>query len=359
MAKSSSWEKKLAQEASKSSAREKARGGGGGNRISTKKRRFTLGDEKIGREMDVVVLDFVYLNTYYGNKFKEGAANVPVCFALSEDGEDMEPHKNVRKPKNDECESCPMNEWGSGHGRGKACQGRRRLALIHVDDIESVEDIQEAAIATIELPVTSVQKKGKDNTWSAYIKTLGNELHRPPYSVVTHMAFDEDESYPVPTFELSEKIKDQEIVEALKERIEEARKILMEPYDAAGGKEDADDEGEDEDEDDEDEKPRKKGKKSKYRKEKDDEDDDEDDEDDDEEDDEDEEEDEEDSPRRKRAGSGKAGRGGKKPRRSDDDDDDEDEDDEDDDEDDDDADEDGDDEDEPKRKKKSGSRFGK
>lgn len=132
-----SWEKKLAKEASRSSAREKSRGGGGGNKISIRKRRYTLGEEKLGRELNVVVLDFVYLNTYYKGKFKEGKPNIPACFALSEDGEDMEPHKNVRKPQNDDCAGCPMNEWGSGKGRAKACQGRRRLALIHVDDIES------------------------------------------------------------------------------------------------------------------------------------------------------------------------------------------------------------------------------
>jgi len=363
MAKSSSWEKDLAKEASRSSAREKSRGGGGGNKISIRKRRYTLGEEKLGREMKVVVLDFIYLNTLYKGKFREDKPNIPSCFALSEDGEDMAPHKNVKKPPNEECDGCPFNEWGSGKGRAKACQGRRRLALIHVDDIESAEDVAEAAIATIDLPVTSVQKKGKDNTWGAYVKTLDNEVHRPSYSVVTLMSFDEDEAYPVPTFELEEKIKDQEVVEALKERIEEARKLLMEPFEGTGGKDE-----DDEDEDDDDRKSRRKSKskKTKYRRDEedddgddeeddDDEDDDEDDEDDDEDDEDDEEDDEEDERRGKRSvrkGGSKSGKDGRRSRSSSKSDEESDEDeDEDDDEDDEDED------DEPKSKKRSGSRF--
>lgn len=369
MAKSSSWEKDLAKEASRSSAREKSRGGGGGgNKISIRKRRYTLGEEKLGRDMNVVVLDFVYLNTLYKGKFREDKPNIPSCFALSEDGEDMEPHKNVKKPQNDECDGCPFNEWGSGKGRAKACQGRRRLALIHVDDISSAEDVAEAAIATIDLPVTSVQKKGKDNTWGAYVKQLDNEIHRPSYSVVTHMAFDEDEAYPVPTFELEEKIKDKEVVEALKERIEEARKLLMEPFEGTGGGKDDDDE---DDDDDDDRKSRRKSKskskkKSKYRRDEDeddddedndeDEDDDDDDEEDEEEDEDDDEDDEEDRKGRKRSRAGKSGGSKRRSRDDDDDDDDEDEDDEDDDEDDEDEEK----GDRKKRKgKRSGSRFSK
>lgn len=362
----SKWEKELAKKASKQSAREKSRGGGMQNKISIKKRRYTIGGEKLGREMDVVIIDFIYLNTLYKGKYDPDKPNVPSCFAMStgenagDDGDEMVPHKNVRRPPADACADCPMNEWGSGKGRAKACQGRRRLALIHADDIKSVEDVEEAEIAIIDLPVTGVKH------WAKYLKTLENELHRPSYSVVTHMAFDQDESWPVPTYELGEKIKDKEIVEAIEARIDEAQKLALEPFEVSNSKSKDEDEDEDEDEDDEDERPSRRKSKSKSSKKRkrdeedddddeeddddDDEDDDEDDEEEDEEDDDDDDEDDEDSKPRRR---GKAG-GGKRRARDDDDDDDEDEDDEDDDDEDDE-------EDEPRRKgkRKSGSRFGK
>jgi hypothetical protein len=374
------WEKELAKKASKNSAREKSRGGGARNKISIRKRRYTLGEEKFGREMKVVILDFVYLNTHYAGKFSEDKPNIPRCFALSEDGEDMVPHENVKKPINDECDGCPFNEWGSGKGRAKKCQGRRRLAVLHADDIETAEDVAEAEIAMVELPVTSIKH------WGKYTKELDNEVHRPVHSVITLMGFDEDESYPVPTFELEEKITDKEVVDALEARIEEARKMLMEPFDATGSDKDDDDEDEDEDDEDEDDddddrksrrsKKSKSSKKSKYRRDKDEDDDDDDDEDDDDEDDdeddeEDEEEDEDDDEddeegdaKRKRSGRGKAKRAGRKSRDADDDDDDDDEDDEDDDEADEDDDEDededdGDEDDKPKKGKRKGSRFSK
>lgn len=217
------WEKDLADEASEESAREKSGGGGGlGNRISIKGRRFTIGEEGLGRELSCVILDFVYVNTFYDAVYNEEEANIPSCFAIAETDEDMVPHENVTEPQNEACEGCPMNEWGSANrGRGKACKNRRRLALIHVDDLE---DIESAEVAFLEIPTTSIKN------WSKYVKDVKDKSARPYYAVVTKLAFDEDEDYPVVTFELDEKIGDKETVLAIKDKRETVREDLMTPF---------------------------------------------------------------------------------------------------------------------------------
>lgn len=407
------WEKDLEKEASEDSAREKSGTGGLGNRLSIRNRRFTFGGENLGRTIKGVIVDFVYLRTFYGKKFDEDEPNIPRCFALSTDGEDVEPHENVDKPINPQCEDCPKNEWGSGKGRAKACQDRRRMGLIHEDDLDDVEN---ATIAILEIPVTSLKN------WSKFVKECKDKLQRPVYGVLCELGFDEDESYPVVTFTVDSKIKDKETVDAIKELREPLREQLMTPYEESSddddekpkkgkngkkSKDDDDDEDEDDkpkrkkkkakdddedDDDEDDDKPKRKGKKAskddddedededsddddeddddedekpkkgkKKRKEKDDDDDEDDDDADDEDDEDDDEDDEEDDKGKK----GKGVRGSKRRSKSDDDDDDDD-DDEDEDDDDDDAgsgrkgksskgkeDKGG------KAKRKKGSRFGK
>lgn len=391
------WEKRLSEKASKESSREKAGTGGLENKLSIRNRVFTFGGEKLGKKIKGAVVDFAYLNTYYGKKFSEDEQNIPKCFAISEDGEDMEPHENVTKPQNGTCEGCPKNEWGSGRGRGKACAERRRLAIIDENDLEDADSVAEAEWAMLELPPTSI------TNWSSFVAECTKKLNRPYYTVMVEIAFDADASYPIVTFSIEEKIKDKGVCEALEKLNEdgEIREMLMKPYDSTDDEDDEDDEDEDEDdkprnknkskskksksdkkstkkrgssedddedddEDDEDDKKSRKKRKSK----KDDDDDDSDDEDsDDEDDEEDDEDDDEDD-------EGKKGKGirGSKRRSKDDDDGDDDDDDEDEDDDDEDAkpkrkgkakrrakDEDDDEEDEEdsKTKRKKGSRFGK
>lgn len=336
MAKDKDWEAKLAKKASSDRAREKTKGGGLGNQISTAKKRFSFGGEVVGdnkgRTLRGVIVDFAYLRTYYGKKFVEGEGGIPKCFALSEDGEDMEPHDNSPKKQAKACEGCPRAEWGSGSGRAQACSDRRRLAFLHEDDIGDAESVAEANWGQLTLAPTSLKN------WSKFLKECEEKLSRPTYAIITEMTFDEDQNYPVLVFEASEKIKDKEVVEAIEARREELRELLMQPFEGSSDDDDEDDE-------DDDRKKSKKGSK-KARPKKDDEDD-EDDEDDDEDD-----EDEDDKPSKK----SKAKK--RKPKDEDEDDDDE-EDDEDDDDDDDEDDDEDDEDDAPKSKKKGGKKLGK
>jgi len=244
------FEKEMEEEAERESAREKS-GGGGGNRISIKGRRFTLNDAKLGREMKVVVLEAIYANEKYDGKYREDKASIPACYAFSTDGEDMAPHEDAPSPKADACEGCEFNEWGSGGGRRKACKQGRHVAVIHVDDLE---DIENAEIATLNIPPASAKN------WGSHVKEVKAKLSRPFYGIVTEVSFDMDADYPTLLFNSDEKL-DREQVTAIKERRAEALETLMTPYDASSFEERGDDDDDDED-DDEDETPVKKKKKA-------------------------------------------------------------------------------------------------
>lgn len=328
----SSWEKELAKKATKERAREKA-SSGGTQQLSIKGRRFTYGGENLGRELRGIIVDFTYLKSWYAKEYKEGKGDVPDCFAISTDGEDMVPHDNSADTQAKTCEKCPHNEWGSGKtARSKACSDRRRLGIIHIDDAGTAEDVSEANVVPLTMPPTSLRN------WSKYVKELSDSVGRPVWSVVTKITFDQDSDWPKLVFEIEEKL-DKSIAKAVEARIEEVREQLMEPFPEK--EEDADDkprkkkprdEEEDEDEyEEEDEKPAKKVKKKAKPV-----DDDEDEEDEDEEEDEDDDDtDDEDEGGRGRKGGKKSSKSTKRKDEEDEEDDDEDsEDDEDDDEDD-------------------------
>lgn len=237
----SSWEEKLAQKA-KEGKRETA-GGGGGNQISTKNRRFTLGSTNFGRTLQCVIVDFVFLQQWYKSKYKEGKAVPPNCYALGVKEKGLRPHENSERPQSKDCKSCPWNEWGSGKGKGKACASRRRLALIHADDATSAADIAEAEIAVLSVAPTSLQN------WGKFVSEVEARLSRPVYSVVVELSFDNDQTYIKLDFEATKKL-GQSKVEAIEERIEEARALLMQPWPLKG--------------DDEEDEPKRKKKGKKH-----------------------------------------------------------------------------------------------
>lgn len=254
------WEEDLEQEATDDAAREKARSGGTSNKVSTKNRRFTFGGENLGRELVGVIVDFAYLRTWFATRFDADKPGIPQCWALSEDGEDMAPPDDVEDAQSTACEGCAMNEWGSGKGgkgdRGpKACGDRRRLGFLHEDDIKSADDVEEAIAAMIEISPTST------GPWSAYLKELKNKHKRPVYSVLTKLSFDPEVSYPKVVFTFEEKLEDEDIVLAIKERRDAIREMLMSPFEANGSSDEKPKSKKRKVEDDEDEEPPRKKRK--------------------------------------------------------------------------------------------------
>jgi len=130
-------------------------------------------------KLSVIIIASTHANLYYEGEYDEKNPTNPVCYAYSEDGENMVPHPKSSKPQHTDCESCPWNRWESDPkgGRGKACKNSRRLALIPADT--TLEDLKTAEIATMQLPVTSVK------VWAQYVNKLSTLFARPPLGVYT------------------------------------------------------------------------------------------------------------------------------------------------------------------------------
>lgn len=225
----------------------------GGQFITTRGGVLRFGDEVMpGNQIAVVVVDSVFENTYYEDRFNADAPVPPVCYAFARgDAKDeMFPHPAMQEhrhfvPQHVEhgevmgCAGCPMNEWGSAdQGRGKACQNRRRLALLPagfyskkrgdrdftLELFEGEKHYRTAELAFLKLPVTSV----KD--YSKYVTQISASLQKPPFGVVTRIWCEPDagSQYKV-RFEMIEELPEY-LAGAIFQRNEEARGTIITPY---------------------------------------------------------------------------------------------------------------------------------
>lgn len=126
-----------------------------------------------------IILASTHANIFYEDGFDEDNPTNPVCWAYAQDEEELHPHPKATKPQHDgPCATCPQNQWGTAaKGRGKACSNRRRLAVI--PPIEHGDDVKDAEVAVLTLPVTS----GRE--WAKYVDKLEGMYNRPPEGVFT------------------------------------------------------------------------------------------------------------------------------------------------------------------------------
>lgn len=194
-----------------------------GDIISTKGGKFSMGDTVIGNVMDVIVLDYLFENSFYDTPYVDGEANSPACFALDYDEDDMAPHSTSPNKQADSCDECPMNAWGSGDGKGKACGNRRRLAVVAPDDMGNLK------IRTVRLSPTSL------GNWKGYINKQLAVRHLEPMQAVTTMEFDPTSTASVPpiTFTFKSEVKKIAALNDLAGAIQEAQEMLEQPYDVS------------------------------------------------------------------------------------------------------------------------------
>ncbi len=225
----------------------------GGSFITTRGGILKFGEEELpGNEMLVVVLDAIHENTYYPDSFDPDVMLPPKCFAFGRSDKEMEPHDNVLDPEDDGaddsyfelqadfCDECPHSQWGSADkGRGKACSNRRRLAIIpagrfvetgkrketEMEVFDDPQHFRDADIAFLKLPVTSTKN------WSKYVHKLNKEHQTPPFGVLTHIYLERDEktSFKI-FFDLIEVIEDEDVLDILFKRNEEACEAIEQPY---------------------------------------------------------------------------------------------------------------------------------
>lgn len=218
----------------------------GGSFISTRGGVLAVGEEIMpGNQMAVIVLDFIMENTFYGSKFDPDNRMPPLCYAFGRSAEKMAPHESMQvdpeyfQPQANDCLSCRHNAWGSADkGRGKACQNRRRLALIPAGYYEAKrgsrdtelhlfddpKHFQQADIAYLKLPVTSV------TPWSKYVNQLAANFNRPPHGVVSRIWIEPDPKTQYKLcFEMIEEVPD-ELAAAVMQRHDQAMRQVVQGY---------------------------------------------------------------------------------------------------------------------------------
>lgn len=172
--------------------------GGGGKKFSTRGGVLSFGGNPIpGNKMGVIVVDSVILNTLYP-PFNQDEIQSPTCFAIGRDDATVGPHQEAEQPQADKCATCPMNQFGSAErGKGKACQNRRRLALISAGEydetdafvaIEDPEHFATAEVGYLEIAPTSL--KGYASWHRAITSTK-----KPPLAYYTEVSLVPEGTY--------------------------------------------------------------------------------------------------------------------------------------------------------------------
>jgi len=187
-----------------------------GARIKGSKGKIIVPGNDPADMITVVVMDFVSKRVFYDTPYREGDDyRPPVCFGFNKNIKQMTPHADVEEVggeiQNDECESCPLNQWGTD-GKGKACKERRVLLVIAPG-----QDHLEDEFMELDIPVTSL--KSFDN----FVRNVADNWGVPPIGATVDISVDSDSEYlqyvfsnPQPNHDINEHF----------ERRDEATKIL-------------------------------------------------------------------------------------------------------------------------------------
>lgn len=184
-----------------------------------------------GNNMDVVILYASHRNVWYGGAYQRDNIKNPDCFALSETGEGMVPDPNVTNPPSSTCGGCPKNQWKSdvkadgSVGKGKACKESRRMVMLPVSALESVASVQSAELAILDLPVTSAKNYG------ALVNTVAATVGVPVWACVVNVKVQPSKNQFEVVLTPIRTAPSKEIALALKARVEDAKRVALEPYD--------------------------------------------------------------------------------------------------------------------------------
>ena len=215
------WKEQLRQDAAEESERTPV---GTGNRITLKRNgQFSFQNADLGDAIDVIIVDHVVAKLYFDQDYDEDNPVPPACFALKPNANNIAPHPDAPDPQAEVCVDCWANEWASGRGRGKACSDKNRLAVLSAED-------PDGDLMYLEVPVTS------GAAFNKYIKGLTKAAELPCYAVITRLEMDDHADYQKLIFTLVDEVPEDQLGGPFNKR-EEAREMIMEPYDTTGREE--------------------------------------------------------------------------------------------------------------------------
>lgn len=224
-----SWDKRLADDAAR--YQKAASSIAVGQFISLKGAQLSIDGTPVpGNKLSCVIIDGIMENDYFTSEYDSDAFQPPACFAFGrDDAEAMVPHEKAADPQSESCSTCKHNKFGSAKkGRGKACQNRWRLALMHADSLKG--DIQAARVLFLKIPPTSLA------SWGGYMNQLKTAFGKPlpPYAVVTEISVtgDKDTQFKVGFRALSQ-IKDKKLEGPISAKHDETAAMIDFPYQPA------------------------------------------------------------------------------------------------------------------------------
>jgi len=180
-----------------------------GHNISLKGGVFNLPDGSVNKgPMQAIILDWRIVNAYYTGPYDPQNPKPPKCWAISSTIEDMAPPESLGDDRqNNQCEGCPMNEFGSAPtGRGKACKNQRRLAIVPADAADESQ------------PMTITVSPAGLSVFENYVNKLQAEYGALPLQVVTKIAFDPNKTYPSLIYAPAERVADERLATLMKLR---------------------------------------------------------------------------------------------------------------------------------------------
>ena len=185
------------------------------NRISTKGKVFNLPNGVVHQgPMQAVILDHRNFNRYDDKPYNAQDPQPPACFAIRKAISEMAPHETAPDPQHADCETCPMNQWGSARvGKGKACANRVRIAIAPPDAGPDDEPMM------LELPPKA------QAGWSKLVNNL-EVRGMVPVQVITEISFDEGQQYPLPVLRVVDTHDNLELFWGLREK---AQAMLDQP----------------------------------------------------------------------------------------------------------------------------------
>jgi hypothetical protein len=192
-----------------------------GNFISFRGGTPSLGGVNLPNPLPLVILAYGYERTYYSKPYQPDVLTAPDCYSF--DG--AAPHPQSKVPQADRCVQCRFNEFGSAaNGKGKGCKEGARFAAIHADALDSPEKIAAATIVQGRLSV--LNSKGF-RTYVGFFEEAGT----PIWSSVTQLqvAPDSKSQYAVGFQNVVAELDDADL-DAISARVDEAEKLLTQPY---------------------------------------------------------------------------------------------------------------------------------
>lgn len=189
--------------------------------LSIKGKKFSLGEEKLGTSLNVVILADTFDRAYYDRAYDPDVINPPACFAIGKDEKALAPPDGVPVRQADICAHCPKNEFGSGNnGKSKACRNGRRLLLASVNG----EKVNMDDLVILNLPPTS------QKSYARYVKNITTIHGYPTWGVVTRLGFDDDSAWPLVTETMLNKLPESDLT-AIVDKLQSFQEAVEVPYD--------------------------------------------------------------------------------------------------------------------------------